>query len=300
MKKPFLTLLLLLISLISFAQGIAVQGIARDNESSAITVTSLTFTFSITQDDNTVLYAETQSIKTDNYGVFSHIVSTGNPLTGTFNNVDFSIQNLKMKVSVAYNSDTIEVYNQPFQYTPYAYFAKKAALATNATNADDGVPTGGIMPYIGITAPAGWVLCDGQSLPDNAEHSALRSLVGPNTPNLKGMFLRGAGVSPVNGQSGPGLMATQGDEIKGHNHESGTLYTLTSGWHGHGTKISIVQRANGSGSGTSFTNQDTGDSRYAWSDGAGDHTHLLDGRTANTGGSETRPVSYGVNYIIKL
>ena len=121
MKKLTYTLLFFLAISSSFAQGISVQGIARDNASSAITNTTLTFTFSITKDDNSVLYAETQSIKTDNFGVFSHIISTGNPVTNTFNDIDFEIANLKLKVSVNYNNNTIEVYNQTLQSTPYAH-----------------------------------------------------------------------------------------------------------------------------------------------------------------------------------
>ena len=33
---------------------------------------------------------------------------------------------------------------------------------------------------------------------------------------------------------------------------------------------------------------------------AGNHTHTVKGNSNTTGGAETRPVNYGVNYIIKL
>jgi hypothetical protein len=151
MKKVYYTLLFLLATTVSMAQGISVQGIARDNTSSAIIDTNLTCTFSITKDDNTVLYAEAQSIKTDVFGVFSHIVRTGNLLNSTtFNDIDFKIEDLKLIVSVDYNSNAIEVYNQTFQNTPNAHFSKKAG---------NGVSTGSIMPYAGAIAPEGWVFC---------------------------------------------------------------------------------------------------------------------------------------------
>ena len=300
MKKPFLTLLLLLISSISFAQGISIQGIARDNESSAITDTSLTFTFSITQDDNTVLYAETQSIKTDNYGVFSHIVRTGNPLNSTsFNDIDFKIEDLKLIISVDYNSNAIEVYNQTFQYTPYAHFAKKAG---------NGVPTGAIMPFLGETAPEGWVLCEGQNITSVAGSADLMSLLdGDNVPDLRGMFLRGAGandqdVYKVN-NVGPELRNHQGDTFKEHLHGKGTLTTETGGEHSHKMNFwrDYSYKDGDSGDILNYTkteNDDGSDSKTTSNDG--NHDHAITGSTGGTGDTETRPVNYGVNYIIKL
>lgn len=308
MKKVYLLLFLLFLTTVSIAQGIAVQGIARDNANSAITDTNLTFTFSITKGDNTVQYSETQSIKTDNFGVFSHIVSTGNPVTNTFNGVDFAIPDLKMKISVNYLGNPLEVYNQTFQYTPYAHFAKKAAFATDATNAenadsavkaDNGVPTGSIMPYIGATAPTGWVLCNGQSLSSISGAGALRSLVGSNAPDLQGIFLRGTGVSFFNGNSGPALRDFQNDAFESHNHDSGTLSAVAGGAHTH-TYVSGAGSRNGIDSsgfnegeiGIRLTNNTTTSS--------GNHTHTIDGEVSFTGDNETRPVNYGVNYIIKL
>jgi microcystin-dependent protein len=299
MKKPFLTLLLLFISSISFAQGISVQGIARDNESSAIADTSLTFTFSITKDDNTVLYAETQSIKTDNFGVFSHIVSTGNPNTNTFNDVDFALEDLKLKVSVNYNGNTIEVYNQAFQYTPYAHFAKRAA------NADDGVPTGAIMPFMGVTAPVGWVLCNGDALPTAA--AKLIALVGSNAPDLQGMFLRGTGKSPKNGKDGPVLGMMQGDVNGNHAHGKGNLNVSDVGSHRHNQEYLNDDNSNNVTSsqrpsfiGDAWYGVPNLISRLIPTEPSGGHGHTISGSTANSGGDETRPVNYGVNYIIKL
>jgi len=300
MKKPFLNLLLLLISSISFAQGISIQGIARDNESSAITDTSLTFTFSITQDDNTVLYAETQSIRTDNYGVFSHIVSTGNSLTVTFNNVDFSIQNLKLKVSVNYNGNTIEVYNQAFQYTPYAHFAKNAHFAKKAGN---GVPTGSIMPYAGADAPEGWVLCNGESLTTISGSANLRDLLNSdNAPNLKGLFLRGTGISAISPTNfGPDLRRYQGDSDISHRHSNNLTGTTTSsGIHIH-TMTAVTSLT---GNGVENTNGGDGQANsVTQTNNDGDHKHdvAVSGNSGfSDGTSESRPVNYGVNYIIKL
>jgi hypothetical protein len=301
MKNVFLTLLLLLISLNFFAQGIAVQGIARDNENSAITDTSLTFKFSITKDDNTVLYEETKSIKTDNFGVFSHIVKNGNPWNNAaFSTIDFSIQNLKMKVSVNYNNTDIEVYNQPFQYTPYAHFAVKAGFATNAGN---GVPTGAIMPYIGAVAPAGWVLCEGQNISSVAGSADLRNLIGNNAPDLRGMFLRGAGTNDQDAYKdnvGPALRAHQDDGFKEHLHAAGDLKTDLTGAHTHKVTFKVEKDAKGDDGFKKYGVSNEDGLEDEETDKQGDHSHVVSGNTANTGVKETRPVNYGVNYIIKL
>lgn len=315
MKKYVLTFIVLMCSIFVFAQGIAVQGIARDNSLSAITDQTLTFTFNITKSDNTVLYSETQGIKTDNFGIFSHIVSTGNPTGNAFSSIDFQLEDLKLKVFVNYNNSDIEVYDQPFYYTPYAHFAKKAALATNATNAtnainaDDGVPTGAIAPYVGNSAPEGWVLCNGQSLTNIAGSEALRNIIGDYAPDLRGMFLRGTGQSPVNNQSGPSLNTTQGDTYKSHAHNKGSLSTATGGSHTHdikklpydqsGSGVSQMTLKNSDGSDENWANVQTTPPAGSISTN-GNHTHTITGSTATSGGSETRPVNYGVNYIIKL
>ncbi len=307
MKKIYYTLLFLFITTISFAQGIAIQGIARDNASSAITDTNLTFTFSITENDNTVIYSETKSIKTDNFGVFSHIVSTGNPTTSAFNNVDFSITNLKMKVLVVYEGNTIEVYNQTFQYTPYAFFAQKAALATNATSAENGVPTGTIVAFMGTTAPSGWLLCDGATIP--SINTALITLLNQtSTPNLKGLFLRGVGQGVYGANyTGAGLNRYQDDSNKPHNHDSGTYKTDTKGNHNHadGNWNQLSERAVGNFSPEGVNNQAEGGTepniiQVKPMKNKGDHSHDVTGYSGISGGTETRPVNYGVNYIIKL
>ncbi|PQJ82737.1 phage tail protein [Polaribacter glomeratus] len=299
MKKVYYSLLLLFIATTTLAQGIAIQGIARDNTNSAITNTDLTFTFRITKNDNTELYSETQAIKTDNFGVFSHIVSTGNPTTSAFSNVDFSITNLKMKVWVVYEGNTIAVYNQTFQYTPYAFFAEKAAFATNATNADNGVPTGSIIAYRGATAPEGWVLCNGQSLTSITGATALIALVGNTAPNLQGTFLRGTGVSTTNGKSGPALGNFQNDAFESHLHGISLNTKSTSLGNiplsGAEWRAMNIETANSGG----FTYKVlVGDDNRRNTTGI--HNHTINGDVSSTGDIETRPVNYGVNYIIKL
>ena len=298
MKTLILYCFLLFTFSTTFAQGIAVQGIARNNESSAIVDTQLTFKFSIVKSDNTVLYIEQENIRTDQFGVFSHIITTGNPDAGySFSSVDFSIENLKLKVTINYNGTSIEVYDQPFYYTPLAIYAKKAGIATNA---DDGVPTGSIMPYIGTTAPTGWVLCDGQDISSITGSDALISLLGENNvPDLQGMFLRGAGANEQGGvydaHIGPDLKEFQNDGFESHLHNV-SLSTNTTGNHYHSYLMRSLRRdASGGGRNNYLVDDTSGNTSVA-----GDHAHSVNGNTGSTGITETRPVNYGVNYIIKL
>ena len=96
MKQIYITLIALIFSATLFAQGIAVQGIARDNNKAALPQKDLNFTFRIISKDGDERYTESQPIRTDNFGVFSHIVGTGTKLNG----VAFSEQGLKIEVSI--------------------------------------------------------------------------------------------------------------------------------------------------------------------------------------------------------
>ncbi len=294
MKKNLLFYVLALVTAITFAQstGVAVQGIARDASKTALGNKNLNFVFDLQIPNGTSKYRETQNLTTDAFGVFSHIIGTGTPQGTTFSEVDFSTEHLKLVISL----DGTVISDQPFNYTPYAY------------HANNGVPTGSIMPYLGATPPQGWLLCNGDAIPNaSTSGAALKALIGNNTPNLLGMFLRGSGTSAVNGQDGPALNTTQADDNKSHGHSSGGLVTSTNGNHNHTGYYYTAQNKSGFPDG----GNDGGGSYGYWRHGAssqgsattsasGDHNHNVNGNTANTGGTESRPVNYGVNYIIKL
>jgi hypothetical protein len=321
MKKSFLILAFLCISVNFFSQGISVQGIARNNDNSAMTDRTLDFTFYIAKADNTVLYSETQTIKTDIFGVFSHIITSGTPTgNASFQNVDFSLENLRLKVTATLGKTVFEVYNQPFQYTPYAHFAKRAK------NADDGVPTGAIMPFVGTVAPAGWVFCWGQNIVSVEGSANLIDLLGNGyAPDLKGMFLRGAGVTTVSKDKerltyvGPKLMEFQEDTDIKHKHNNTNLEGLTDGGGGHRHDSGFKRYEYNAGSVTyPFPlgillpdNQNNMDDKIFTLPEAA-HKHSITNISGYSGfgedsndnsiadGDESRPANYGVHYIIKL
>jgi microcystin-dependent protein len=294
MKTRLIFLILLFCGAVAVAQtnpGIAVQGIARDAEKAAIVDEPMTFVFEI-QDaaGGTSYYKEDVTIKTDAYGVFSHIIGTGNVLAGSgnFNEIPFGQKHMKLVITVKYNGADIVVSNAPFQYTPYA------------KSAENGVPTGTIVAFAGTEAniPAGWTLCDGRDLNTVSGSKNLIALIGGNAPDLRGMFLRGTGTSPVNGQPGPALRATQQDAFESHTH-SHDLTTASAGAHAHNYDDATLNESSGSGD---YADGDGtgGQDLFRTTTTNGNHTHQILGGILNTGDNETRPVNYGINYIIKL
>jgi microcystin-dependent protein len=332
MKKIQLTFIAFLLSLSFYAQGISVQGIARDDENAAITNKQLQFTFQIVS-DNSVIFSEEEQIQTDGFGVFSHIVSTGTAdISGdkvAFSEIDFSVQNMRLKVFVDL-SGNIEVYDQAFQYTPYAHYAK---AADTAKSADNGVPPGTIVAFLGADdkIPTGWVKCKGQDISSGSEYANLRDLFGSTIPDLRGRYLRGQGVSSNLETYEYDQSTIVGEYLRqslaAHLHHV-NLETTEAGVHRH--KIyhdiegvaSAVKTASGNDTkafGFQSSNQRDGDEGFRedltdrvekLTAATPDHKHTTVGYSAENfdGGSnnyidkgeENRPHTVVINYIIKL
>jgi hypothetical protein len=324
MKTIYTTLLLLVLSVTTYAQGISVQGIARDNTNAAITNTNLPFTFSVVN-GSSIIFSETQDIRTDNFGLFSHVVSSGTATDGTFNNIDFSIQDLKLQVVVNYNGTNVTVYDQKIQYVPYAHYAKKA---TDARNAENGVPPGTVVAFLGDDSkiPDGWVKAKGQSIASGDQYAALRAVIGNTIPDLRARFLRGQGQSSKlsnylydeNTTVGQYLDQT----IAGHKHYIDiTENTSSTGSHRHniyhqnnGTPREIDAGGPQNEWGFQTSSDINGSDQAKRTDVQGAHTHSVrvtgdsqDVKTIQNGGQnlavrgeENRPWTVVVNYIIKL
>ena len=292
MKKSYL-ILLFLVSFFSFqkvsaqanvtSSGISIQGIARDeNNAAQANIDQLSLTFKIyylgTGDAEVQILSQTANVKTDNFGVFSYVLTIS---SGIFTEISNNASYLKV------TQGSVVFSNEKLQAVPYAIHAQ------------NGVPTGTIMAYIGATAPAGWLLCDGAAFSDNATNSKLKDLLGGlNTPNLNARYLRGAGTFSRGGIT---LKGTQDDDIRQHLH-SVDITTTTNGNHSHVTYFSNDDYNLSGGSQTNGTGKDTYTANGVSlpTTTAGDHTHQVTGNTGNTGISETRVYSYGVTWIIKI
>ena len=158
------------------SSGMSIQGIARDETNAALAnIDQLELAFNVyylAGSTETAILSQTATVKTDNFGVFSYVLVIDQ---AQYNLI--STQSAYLKVS----QGSVVFSNEKLQAVPYAIYAQ------------NGVPTGSIMPYLGTTAPNGWLLCDGNQIPSGTYYDNLKALTGANTPNLKGMFLRGAG-----------------------------------------------------------------------------------------------------------
>ncbi|PCH77268.1 MAG: hypothetical protein COB98_03800 [Flavobacteriaceae bacterium] len=272
---------------IASASGIAVQGIARDETNTVKANETLSFSFNLyyknTSNIEEVIYTkENVSIVTDNFGVFSYVI----PYNGVN---EHKIQNNETFLRIS--ESTVVISDEQLSSVPYAIVA------------GNGVPTGSIMPFIGTVSPAGWHLCDGTALPVNAV--VLIAMVGANSPDLQGMFLRGVGTNSLTSITTT-LKATQDDTFEKHMHDKGTLNTRNAGLHNHDTAeddgFNRVLKRNGKETSASQDNSasepNVRKSEVISDDGL--HHHTIIGATGNRGDGETRPVNYGVHYIIKL
>jgi len=102
------------------------------------------------------------------------------------------------------------------------------------------VPVGSISAYAGVTAPTGWLLCDGTS---TTGYTALAALVGATTPDMRGRFpigdnstltLLGTGGSTTIAEGNlPSHTHTVSGTSDGMNQNSTPSHTVTDPGHNH-------------------------------------------------------------------
>lgn len=280
---------------VSFSQitntGMAIQGIARDASNNAITNSDIGLRFTVhytnLSNSNVDLSPVTVSVRTDAFGVFSYVLD----LSSIENSLFYDFQ-MKLKIEQT-SPSTATISDENLNFVPYA------------VSALNGVPTGTIMPYVGTIAPRGWHLCDGSSLPVSAV--TLRSLMGGgNAPDLRGMFLRGAGTNTNSTYVGPAVKTIQTDGIKSHNltvTDNGHTHAINDPGHTHRWLYGSEGDDSGGGdSNDEFTFR--GGSITTAIESSGTNITIIPqttGISVNYNGlGETRPVNYGVTYIIKL
>ena len=306
MKYPFffcpILLLIFLSSASVFGQanvtssGISVQGIARDENNTALAnEDQLSLKFKIYYLDNSnseqTILNKTGNVRTDAFGVFAFVIDVTE-------SAYMKIANAEAYLKISQGD--IVFSNEKLHAVPYAIHAQ------------NGAPTGSITAFTGEASevPQGWLLCNGASIPSGAYYDKLRELVGNNTPDLRAMFLRGTGENTVTRESdnysktyiGPGLGGYVLDQMEQHRHSINILSNERGG-HRH----AIRRDSYGSGDGYAMVGTGGNDEGFydenndALMRAAGLHTHTVSGNTSNWGyGDESRPVNYGVNWIIKI
>jgi microcystin-dependent protein len=186
------------------------------------------------------------------------------------------------------------------------------------------VPAGAVLPFARSTAPAGWLIANGDSVPNSmgtvqgvtANFSLLYAAVGNSfgsagkIPDLRGYFVRGSGTN-ADGAAGAAFGVKQSDAVISHTHTTGNQ----SQAHTH----AIAANVNASSSSAFAFNSNTylADSYGGLYDGytlrgttttptlgitgnnSQDHTHTTNSQSPN-GEAETRPKNIALLYCIKI
>lgn len=188
--------------------GLSIQGIASDSNNTPI-VNSNNLAISIeiyTTTSNGVStnhITNTATVNTDDFGVFSHVI----PISQT----DFDdLENFDARIKIMMGSSNTVLLDQSLNSVPFSIYAQKAS---------NGVPVGAILPFTGTSVPEGYLLCDGQTFADDADHAALKALLGSTTtPDLRGVFLRGSGSQTMNYDGSGG-----NSDFNGKSYNAGSL-----------------------------------------------------------------------------
>ena len=212
--------------------------------------------------------------------VYGHFNVVLGPTDTTSRDIADAFANANTYLEVKVNNDPPITPRQQILSAPYAVNAENSVNAQNATTAANlndrspnwYVPVGTIVAYWGTTAPDGWLICDGSSIPSG--YTSLRAMAGSATPDLRDRFLRGKSSSRAIGNY-------QADSVKSHGHSYWDIFFSERNDYFDGPKISLP---NNIGSGHSDNDN------IGWQ---------MSRTTEVYGASETRPKNIAVNYIIK-
>lgn len=174
------------------------------------------------------------------------------------------------------------------------------------TDKTEAIPTGSIIDFGGLTAPSGWLLCDG-SLNGCDEFPALYDVIGTrfggkigenfNVPNFCRRIALGAGNSVPEGTNGPSsdVGSTGGDEhillshsqMPAHRHGAGNLVADIVGGHTHVIPHARGPRSNNGGQYyEKLVQEKVCTIRHAETNGSGAHRHTISGDTDSIGFNE--------------
>jgi hypothetical protein len=162
------------------------------------------------------------------------------------------------------------------------------------------VPVGAIMPFASATAPAGWLIANGDAVPNGsgtvqsvtADFSALYAVVSTSfgsagtLPDLRGIFVRGSGDQTISGAAYSKAFALkETDAFKAHNH------AVTDPGHSHYSQSGL------SGSNIASGYRAVGINTNSLGAGPATQTGVS---IQNAGGDETRPANIAMLYCIKF
>ena len=114
--------------------GIPYQAIARTTTGEPYASGALQARFSLHEQTatGTVSYAETHSLQTDAFGLFSTTFGAGTPITGTFAAINWGLTTKYLQVEINLGNSWFDMGTQQLMSVPYAMYAGSAL--TNSTN----------------------------------------------------------------------------------------------------------------------------------------------------------------------
>lgn len=174
------------------------------------------------------------------------------------------------------------------------------------------VPTGAVMPFARSTAPSGWLIANGDTVPNGTgtvqgvttDFTALYAAVGNNfgglgkLPDLRGMFVRGSGTQVFSGTTYSKTFALkETDSVGPHTHSGTTGNDSPDHTHSYSNTNLTGNVASGGGvdvQRNSQTSFDTGGASTR-------HTHPFTTSSQSPAGTtETRPANIALLYCIKF
>lgn len=109
--------------------GINYQAVARDNNGKEIVNTDIEVRFTIRSGSpsGTPVYQEIfTDVTTSKYGVFSLVIGKGDPISGSFNTINWSAFNHYLQVEVKFENIFMDMGTMQFMAVPYALYAAKS------------------------------------------------------------------------------------------------------------------------------------------------------------------------------
>lgn len=246
-----------------------------------------------------------EQLRSTSYASLQNEIKHSLGTTGYFQEVNVAAERETTQQGVKQKDITINIY----------YGSETTSRATRHIKRSNwnnlGCPIGAILAWPVNSTPADggvWLICNGQTIPGS--YTALRNLVGGNTPDLRGKFLRGFGSVDNQHQAGD-LLTVQMDSDP---LLTGTFYTYVPQYIGNkGTAsnpwssgyfdVSSTCPNTGPFVGNYLTTTKFDTKLDRRGNTSENHTYkhkiTFDNSRLIRTASETRPVNVAVNFIIK-